>query len=91
MTDFNSTRFCGVFVHRGRLYVACELDNGGGRVMVLPPAELPVSVQPRLLGQAVRAALQSYRPAPERVTAEKFAELQDELLSLFGETSVGVI
>lgn len=83
-------RFCGVFLHRGRLFICREQESRGPRIVVLPPKELDVFVEPSRVGQEVRAALADFTSLPVRLTAEDFRRREVALLDFFCESSAAV-
>lgn len=89
MNTAGPTSFCGVFLHHGRLYVCRELDNAGrGRVMVLPPTEIPMDVDAASLGSRILEALDAFGATDHLIRGPEMDGLQRELLATVGESSV---
>lgn len=81
-------QFCGVFLHRKRLYLSYEEGVRGPRRMLLPPKELPPDISAEVLGGEILEALGRYREAEQGIEAEEWERLNQELFTLFGERSV---
>jgi hypothetical protein len=81
-------RFCGVFRYGKRLFLGYEEGVGGPRRLLLPPRELPSDIGDLALGEAVLAALESYRETGVGVSAPEWERLNRELLALFDAPSV---
>lgn len=81
-------KFCGVFKYREQMYVCREVYANGPRSMVLPPTRLYRGLSVEGLGDEIESALRDYKSLGRSIYADEWEELNQKLLSYFGERSV---